>query len=93
MVGGWLKRCRVGLGLPGCDGTQCHSLRLKYHFDFRKVLLTVIENEIHALLFLLLQRVHQYSRLNTGVDLIDLKYLYRPGIIASHIILGISCRG
>lgn len=58
-----------------------------------KVLLTLMENEKYALLLLRLQLVHLYSRLNMGVDLIDLKYLYRPVIVASYFILGISCRG
>lgn len=52
-----------------------------------------MENEKYALLLLRLQLVHLYSRLNMGVDLIDLKYLYRPVIVASYFILGISCRG
>lgn len=52
-----------------------------------------MENEKYALLLLRLKLVHLYSRVNMGVDLIDLKYLYRPVIVASYFIFGISCRG
>lgn len=52
-----------------------------------KVFLTLMETEKYAWLFLPLHFLHQYERLHVGLELINVKYLYRPVLIACQHIL------